>query len=604
LEWPGRDAWPLLLLLLAVLVPTGFLLWFMSDAIVRQSAASRQTALEAYRDQLRLLRARTDLLWQPYADRLEHERSVGLEKPTPPTVDQRFAQLVLEEELDGAVLLDADGRISFPHPTGTRAVKRVSPDAMSVQAAVRELVQRGERTRALERIEQFIQRGDARAVGPDGRLIAADLQLVALQGLLPDDPKRSTRTKRLASLLNDYDVSMPSAQRLFVMGELRRMTPEIRLPTEDALRLSTQFMEGGTPPQEPRGFRPTLTRDIWALTSANRRIIGLYRTRHLHAMLDDALGRLAPQGIRFLAYPPDASGDQEAIAAGPSLPGWQMSFAVLDSSPVDAVARGRLLTYLWVGFAGIATIALLGIVAGQTFGRQLRLARLKTDLTAAVSHELRAPLASVRVLVDGLLGDKEFDPVKTREYLQLIAVEHARLSRVIEHFLTFARLERARERFVLVPTRPSTIITASIDAIRDRTPAGCDLRVEMSDDLPPVMADPDALGTALINLLDNALKFTPDEKQILVRAYVDDRSVMFAVRDNGTGIPVREQRRIFRRFYRVDQRLARETAGVGLGLSIVALIVRAHGGQIEVSSQPGAGSTFALRLPAVNAGRA
>ena len=156
---------------------------------------------------------------------------------------------------------------------------------------------------------------------------------------------------------------------------------------------------------------------------------------------------------------------------------------------------------------------------------------------------------------------------------------------------------------MLVPTRPSTIVASSMDAIRERTPAGCDLRVEMPDDLPQVMADPDALGTALINLLDNALKFTPDDKHILVRAYVDDRSVMFAVRDNGTGIPEREQRRIFRRFYRVDQRLARETAGVGLGLSIVALIVRAHGGRVEVSSQPGAGSTFSLRLPAMNGGR-
>lgn len=126
----------------------------------------------------------------------------------------------------------------------------------------------------------------------------------------------------------------------------------------------------------------------------------------------------------------------------------------------------------------------------------------------------------------------------------------------------------------------------------------------MPHDLPPVMADSDALGTALINLLDNALKFTPDDKRILVSAYADDRSVIFAVRDNGAGIPAREQRRIFKRFYRVDQRLARETAGVGLGLSIVALIARAHGGQVEVSSQPGAGSTFTLRVPLATGGRA
>ena len=197
---------------------------------------------------------------------------------------------------------------------------------------------------------------------------------------------------------------------------------------------------------------------------------------------------------------------------------------MLDSSPVDAAARGRLLTYLWVGFAGIATMAVLGVIAGQTFGRQLRLARLKTDLTAAVSHELRAPLASVRVLVDGLLGDETLDPVKTREYLHLIAGEHARLSRLVENFLTFARLERSRERFVLVPTRPSTIVASSMDAIRERTPAGCDLRVEMPDDLPQVMADPDALGTALHQPPRQCLEVHA-RRQAHPRfcAYVDDR---------------------------------------------------------------------------------
>ena len=155
-----------------------------------------------------------------------------------------------------------------------------------------------------------------------------------------------------------------------------------------------------------------------------------------------------------------------------------------------------------------------------------------------------------------------------------------------------------------MPTDPSEIVSASVAAIRERTPAGCDLRVETPDALPRIMADPDALGTALVNLLDNALKFTPAEKHILVRTSVDDRSVLLSVRDNGAGIPASEQRRIFRRFYRVDRRLTRETTGVGLGLSIVALIVRAHGGQIEVTSEPGAGSTFVLRLPAMTGGRA
>ena len=231
-----------------------------------------------------------------------------------------------------------------------------------------------------------------------------------------------------------------------------------------------------------------------------------------------------------------------------------------------------------------------------------RLDQIRSDFVANVSHELRTPLASMRVLVDGLLADATVDPIKTREYLEMIASENARLSRLIENFLTFSRLERDSYRFEFAPTSPSAVVASAANAIRDRLPPGGDLRVDVAPGLPDVMADADALSTALINLLDNALKYTPEEKRILVRVRRDgDAAVSFAVEDNGIGIPMKEQRRIFKRFYRVDQRLTRETTGVGLGLSIVELIVRAHGGTVTVSSAPGSGSTFALRLPSAGA---
>jgi signal transduction histidine kinase len=520
----------------------------MSESISRQETASRQATLEAYRGQLRVLRARPDLLWQPSVERLA--RASTMVDASVLTLDQRFAHLILDGSVDGAVLLDDHGRPAFPRLIA------------------------------------------------EGRLRAADRALLVAQRPRRDDAVRTSGVSALAQLVNDYGVAMPAAQRLFIMGELRRLVPTVTLPTEAALRLSTQYVESGNAP-EPGGFRSTSVPDVWAIRPIDSRVVGLLRTSRLKAVLDDALGPLAPRGVRFVAYPPDAPGDVESIAAGPSLPGWQISFLVEDPAAIDAAGRAQWLLYVWTGFAGIGLIALLGVAAGQTLRRQLRIARLKTDLTAAVSHELRAPLASVRVLVDGLLADPTFEPTKTREYLQLIAGEHARLSRVIENFLTFARLERGRQRFTLAPTDPAAVVESSVRAIRERMPAGCDLRVETAEALPRVMADPSALGTALVNLLDNALKFSPDEKHILVRASSDDRAVVISIQDNGVGIPAGEQQRIFRRFYRIDRRLAQDTAGVGLGLSIVALIVRAHGGRIDVSSAPGAGSTFSLRLPAL-----
>jgi signal transduction histidine kinase len=296
--------------------------------------------------------------------------------------------------------------------------------------------------------------------------------------------------------------------------------------------------------------------------------------------------------------PPDMSADSEAIAAGSWLPGWQLSFMPIESSEFEEDNRQHRVLYVSVALAGIGVIAIVGVVAAGSLRRHLRLARMKTDLVAAASHELRSPLASMRVLVDGLLADATLDPRKTREYLELLSVENARLSRLIENFLTFSLLERDRHRFVLAPADPAAIIAAAVETVRDRVPADCDLRVEVPASMPVVMADADALRTALINLLENALKYTPDDKRIIVRASCDDDgAVVFAVEDNGIGIPVREQRRIFRRFYRVDQRLSRETSGVGLGLSIVELIMRGHHGTVTVHSAPGAGSTFTLRVP-------
>jgi signal transduction histidine kinase len=112
------------------------------------------------------------------------------------------------------------------------------------------------------------------------------------------------------------------------------------------------------------------------------------------------------------------------------------------------------------------------------------------------------------------------------------------------------------------------------------------------------------LATALVNLFDNALKYTGDDKRIRLHVRRKGDAVAFSVSDNGIGIERREQRRIFRRFYRVDQRLARDTAGVGLGLSIVELIARGHGGRVTVDSTPGQGSTFTLTIPAAAAGAA
>jgi len=181
----------------------------------------------------------------------------------------------------------------------------------------------------------------------------------------------------------------------------------------------------------------------------------------------------------------------------------------------------------------------------------------------------------------------------------LVATENERLSRLIQNFLTFARLEQRKHRFNFSPLPANQIVGAAADAVRERFNApGCRFEVQAAHDLPNVLADLDALSTALINLLDNAWKYSGDIKHIVLHASAANGHVVLAVQDNGAGIPHCETRRIFHSFYQVDQRLSRDGTGCGLGLSIVQSIVSAHDGHVSVTSDPGRGSTFTISLPA------
>jgi signal transduction histidine kinase len=228
----------------------------------------------------------------------------------------------------------------------------------------------------------------------------------------------------------------------------------------------------------------------------------------------------------------------------------------------------------------------------------MQVAGVKADLVATVSHELRTPLSSMRLLVDTLLEQPEPDPVQTREYLEMISRENARLSHLIEQFLTFSRMERKKHVFDFADARPEEIARSAVEAMRERL-EGCDFQQEIATDLPAIRADAPSLVTALVNLLDNAWKYSPGQKRIRLRLAAGDGRVRFAVQDHGIGIPPREARKIFRKFYQADRTLSRQAGGVGLGLSIVRLVVEAHNGSVEVDSRPGQGSTFTISVAAV-----
>jgi signal transduction histidine kinase len=602
-SWPRRrwafgfGAWSLpVLLLIAVVVPSACVLWFMNEAVEHQAAATRQAIADAYRGQLRLVRARLVSAWQSRTEAMNREGS--------PHAAVVFKTLITNGAADSVIVL-GNGRAPV-YPALLRTdVQQTDPAASGEQrlgqAAVRDLVRTGNTRGAIDAIGSLLaSRSASRGTDAQGRLLAAGARLLLINLLGPGDRRRAVEIQRLAAMVNDYEVPLPSAQRAFLMEQLRSLDPQTSLPTFDAEQLALTFLERDRPAEFGRGLQATAIPELWQCASTNGRVVGLYHTATIVDVLERELKEASTPDVAFRLIAPDQPGSENAIAIGTALPGWEVTFATDDRAGDASQARSRRNRYLSIAAIAIVLIVAAAIAIGGAARRQARLASLKTDLVSAVSHELKTPLASMRLLVDTLLEDDAPDPRKTREYLQLMAVENARLTRLIDNFLTFSRLERRRQRFAFAPTDPADIVHDALAAMPEERRREHPPHVEIAPDLPPVIADQDAMVTVLVNLLDNAYKYTPDDKRITVRVSRESGQgvqVVFAVEDNGIGIPVREQKRIFRRFYRVDRRLARETTGSGLGLSIVDAIVRAHGGTVRVDSRPEQGSTFTVLVP-------
>lgn len=302
--------------------------------------------------------------------------------------------------------------------------------------------------------------------------------------------------------------------------------------------------------------------------------------------------------------PAEAEGEPIAAAALPgSFPGWEVKLSLAAGDVFEQAARRQIAVYVWTGVLVILLILVAAGVATQAVGRQIRLNRMKNDFIATVSHELKTPLASMRILVDTLLEGHVRDEAQARQYLLLTAKENERLSRMIESFLTFSRMERNKNAFTLARTSPAAIARDAAESVKTKYAArDCELTIEAAENLPDLSADHDAIVTVLVNLLDNACKYSAEDRRIKLEVAAEPGFIRFAVSDKGIGLARRHLRKIFESFYQVDNSLARRAEGCGLGLSIVKFIVHAHKGTIKVESRLGQGSTFTVRLPAARPG--
>jgi signal transduction histidine kinase len=241
----------------------------------------------------------------------------------------------------------------------------------------------------------------------------------------------------------------------------------------------------------------------------------------------------------------------------------------------------------------------------QDTRRESRLAELRSQFVASVSHELKTPLTSIRMFAESLQMDDENgtgDPKERAEYLDTIVCESERLTRLLNNVLDFSRIERGQKNYHFQSEQLPGVVEAAVRTMRfPVAEQGFNLDVDVCSDLPPLRLDRDAIEQAILNLLNNAMKYSGKNREIGLRVSRQNRSALIQVTDHGIGIPAAEQRRIFEKFYRVPSKENKAISGTGLGLALVTHIAEAHGGTVEVDSTPGEGSTFSIRLPLTDA---
>jgi signal transduction histidine kinase len=660
----GQLRWVVLLLIVAVILPTVCLLWFMSEVVRNERLAIRQKLVTIYREQLTRTVKQVNDSWS------QNYKFLDTQDPNAHPY-QVLAAVTRNNFCDGLLIYDSAGTYIYPTISTETGVPS-QPSAAFTEAWQLEFVNQ-EFARAAELYDQITKDsndltrltafiGKSRCLAkldmPDQAIEvcrqvafsplqkrgdAPTLTIIGNAGLLllkftsGSDRYKATFEETIENLVsmlysaNQAGFSLPPTQNLFVAQKVldaaQAASPTIGAHLQPLLahlqklvsaeELSIRIAENipktapiHNRPQDTLQQLPVQGQPMYGLvhTTADRTFLLILSAKRIAQMLGDYKNNLADSyidyrilddsGYKIAGADHPESEPVTADSAGRYFPGWRIELYLRGSDVYEKAASERIAVYIWTGILVISLILVSGAFAAKAIVSQVKLNRLKNDFIATVSHELKTPLASMRVLVDTLLEGNYRNQQQALEYLQLISTENIRLSRLIDNFLTFSRMERNKRAFQLVTTDPAQIAHAASDAVKTKFSDGhCKFTVDIQQDLPAVYADYDAMVTVIVNLLDNAYKYSYDDKCIELRVLAENGFVVFRVTDNGIGLSRRLLKKIFKRFYQVDRSLSRRAGGCGLGLSIAKFIVDAHKGKVAVESKTGKGSTFTVRIP-------
>ena len=267
-----------------------------------------------------------------------------------------------------------------------------------------------------------------------------------------------------------------------------------------------------------------------------------------------------------------------------NFPPWLLEFYQPDNFLIDRFLFSRRSVYFYIFFL-IGGILIFGLVLSiRAVTHEFEVSRMKSDFVSTISHEFKSPLTSIRQISEMLQSDRLPSEEQRHKYYDVLVDQSERLSLLIDNILDFSKLEEGKRKL-------------QFETVDIETHEGFSIQTKMETPLPPIEIDKSAITQAISNILDNAIKFSGERKEIFLRAFAEAQHMNIAVQDFGVGMKTEDMDKIFERFYRGGDELIRTVKGSGLGLTIVKQIVEAHHGSVYVDSKPGEGCTFTIRLP-------
>ena len=300
----------------------------------------------------------------------------------------------------------------------------------------------------------------------------------------------------------------------------------------------------------------------------------------------------------YSRLPLDGAERLTAIAFREELPNWRIALYQPPGLGPRQTMRRQVMLFTAAFGVLLVMIVAASLATWRLTRRETEMAQLKSDFVANVSHDLKTPLSVIRMFGETLEMGRVGSDAQRQEYYRVITRETERLSRLIENVLDFSRIEGGRRTYAIVPTAVEPLVRETLEAFAyPLAQAGFKVDVHVDPDLPDVPMDADAVGQALANLVDNAIKYSADRRSVRVEAARRDGGVSIVVADEGVGIARDEHAKIFEKFYRAGRSDTQGRRGSGVGLALVRHVADAHGGRITVESERGAGSRFTLWLP-------